>query len=181
MKIHLLLAAACLSMAACHNTEEKSATPDFLAANLDTTVNPATDFFQYANGGWIKSTSIPPSESAWGIGQLVQEDIYDRLKKISEQAATEKGAPGTASQQIGDLWASGMDSAAIEQQGLKPLKEDLDAIAAIRSREDLLKESAALHQKSINSLFFDGVGQDDKNSDQMAYQLGQGGLGMPNR
>lgn len=179
-KIPCFLATLAILWTACQ-TSEKQPPPDFLAQNLDTTVSPATDFFQYANGGWIKKAEIPTEESAWGVGQLVQLDIYDRLRIISEKAATEKGPAGSVPQQIGDLWTSGMDSAAIDKAGLTPLKEDLDRIDAIKSTEDLLKVSAGLHTKNINVLFSDGVGQDDKNSDQMAYQLEQGGLGMPNR
>lgn len=162
-------------------TKEKGPAPDFLSQNLDTTVNPATDFFQYANGGWIKKTPIPAEESSWGIGQLVQEDIYQRLRAISEKAAADTAASGTVSQQIGDLWTSGMDTAAIDKQGLTPLKEDLDKISAIKTRQDLLEVAAGFHKKSIGVLFSDGVGQDDKNSEQMVYELQQGGLGMPNR
>lgn len=169
-----------LSWAACR-TPEKEPVPDFLAQNLDTTVSPTTDFFQYANGGWIKKTPIPAEESSWGIGQLVQQDIYDRLRTISEKAATASAAPGTPSQQIGDLWTSGMDSAAIDRQALSPLKADLDSIEAIRNKEDLLRTAARFHRMNIRVLFSDGVGQDDKNSEQMAYELEQGGLGMPNR
>jgi putative endopeptidase len=180
MRIQYCLAIAGLSLAACNNPVKESA-PDFLAQNLDTTVSPSADFFEYANGGWIKRNAIPASESAWGIGQLVQEDIYDRLKKINENATLEKAASRTVTQQIGDFWYSGMDSAGIDQQGLQPLQPDLDTIKAIRNTADLLRVTAFLHQKNINSLFADEVGQDDKYSDQMAYQLGQGGLGMPNR
>jgi len=169
-----------LTWSACR-TKEKEPAPDFLAQNLDTTVNPATDFFQYANGGWIKKTPIPAEESSWGIGQLVQQDIYERLRTISEKAAAESGAAGTVSQQIGDLWISGMDSAAIDRQALTPLKATLDKIDAIRTKEDLLRVAAEFHRMNIHVLFSDGVGQDDKNSDQMAYELSQGGLGMPNR
>jgi putative endopeptidase len=157
---------------------------DFLARNLDPVTSPAADFFSYANGGWIKRTPIPPEESAWGIGQLVQEDIYKRLRKISEDAgATHYGiAPvGSVIQQIGDLWRSGMDSAGINKQGLAPLKESLRSIDNIRNTNDLLKVSAALHRKGMDVLFSDDVGQDDMNSEKMSYQLSQGGLGMPNR
>ena len=160
---------------------DKEPPPDFLSQNLDTTINPATDFFQYANGGWIKNNTIPAEESSWGIGQLVQKDIYNRLRTISEKAAATPAAAGTVTQQIGDLWTSGMDSAAIEHQGLTPLKEDLERISTIQTSADLLRVTAAFHQKNINVLFSDGVGQDDKNSAQMAYQVEQGGLGMPNR
>src|SRR5450755_1678287 len=85
-------------------TEEKKEEPDFLAANIDTTVSPATDFFSYANGGWIKRNPIPSDQSAWGIGFLVQEDIYKRLREINEKAATDTAAAGSISQKIGDFW-----------------------------------------------------------------------------
>jgi putative endopeptidase len=180
MKLHRLLPVFALSLVACHH-EEKTIAPDFLVQNLDTTVNPATDFFAYANGGWIRNSTIPPEESSWGIGQLVREDIYQRLRTISEKAATANGAAGTVSQQIGDLWTSGMDSAAAEQQGLKPLQADLDSIRAIRTTGHLLRVAAQLHEKNIGVLFDDNVDQDAKNSEVMAFQLSQGGIGMPNR
>jgi putative endopeptidase len=181
MRINSLLAIAILSCAACNNPAKTDTAPDFLAQNLDTTVNPATDFFEYANGGWIKRNAIPAEESQWGIGQLVQEDIYDRLKKINESATSEKAAAGTVTQQIGDFWYSGMDSAGIEKMGLQPLQANLDTINAIRNTTDLLRVTALFHLTSISALFADYVGQDDKQSDVMAYQLHQGGLGMPNR
>ena len=180
MRNYCLLFVITCALVSCQ-TAVKENTPDFLAANMDTTINPGTDFFQYANGSWIKGTPIPPAESAWGIGQLVQQDIYNRLRRISEDAAAQKAPPRSAAQQIGDLWYSGMDSAAIEKQGLSPLQDDLEKIRAIRSVPDLLQITAALHKKSVDVLFSDGVGQDDKNSDLMTYQLAQGGLGMPNR
>ncbi|HEY4207699.1 MAG TPA: M13 family metallopeptidase, partial [Puia sp.] len=161
--------------------DTSTALPDFLARNLDRTMSPAKDFFSYANGGWIKRTPIPPEESAWGIGQLVQQDIYRRLRKISEDAAAANAPAGSVTQKIGDLWHSGMDSAAINQQGLTPLKETFDGIDNIRTIRDLLGVSAALHRKGVHVLFSDNVAQDDMNSEKMTYQLSQGGLGMPNR
>src|SRR5258705_5357147 len=71
---------------------------DILAKNVDTTVNPADDFFSYANGGWIKNNPIPASESSWGVGQLGQEDIYGRLESINEKAVAESAAEGTITQ-----------------------------------------------------------------------------------
>lgn len=169
-----------LMLAACHSAG-KEKTGDFLTEGIDSTVSPSTDFFLYANGGWIKKNPIPPEESSWGIGQLVQQDLYKRLRNISEQAAATSSAPGTVSQQIGDLWTSGMDSAAIDKAGLAPLQPELKQIEAIKSVPELLSVAAALHRHSSNVLFSDGVGQDDKNSDLMAYQLSQGGLGLPER
>lgn len=158
-----------------------NAKADFLSANIDTTVSPADDFFQYANGGWIKKTSIPEAEGGWGIGNLVQEEIYTRLQKINTAAQAEKAVAGSITQKIGDFWFSAMDTASIEKQGLQALQPDLDKINAIQSVKDIIAVAAEFHRKGINVLFGDYIGQDDKNSEQIAYQLGQGGLGMPNR
>jgi putative endopeptidase len=163
------------------DTKTEKTTPDYLVQDRDTSVNPAADFFLYANGGWIKNNAIPASESGWGVGTLVQNDIYDRLKAINEKAVKESAAEGTISQKIGDFWQSGMDSAAAEKQGLDPLKADLADIQNISNPEQLMKVVARLHKKSINMLFVYGVGQDDKNSELIAYQVWQGGLGMPER
>jgi putative endopeptidase len=169
-----------IGLAACHHAEPAAPT-DFLAANLDTTVSPATDFFEYANGGWIKSTSIPAAERGWGIGNLVQEDIYQRLQTISQKAAAENAPAGSVSQKIGDLWTSGMDSATIDRQGLEPIKPELDFIRAIHDIPGLLQAADRLQAAGVNCLFEDGAGQDDKNSNEILFQLGQGGLGLPNR
>ena len=79
----MIFALVWVSFHACkpgNHTDTKPAV-DLLASHLDTTVSPARDFFEYANGGWIKQNPIPASESGWGIGNLVQEEIYNRLKK----------------------------------------------------------------------------------------------------
>jgi putative endopeptidase len=177
-----LVLIVCIATTSCNDQKGSTGTKkDFLAANLDTTVSPAEDFFMFANGGWIKKNPIPEEESAWGVGNLVQEDIYSRLRKINEDAGTKTETKGSAEQKIGDFWSSGMDSASIDAQGLQPLKADLDKINNIQSTNDLVSVAAAFHSKGINVLFGDYIAQDDKNSEVMAYQLAQGGLGMPNR
>ncbi len=176
----LIAAASASLLISCKSQSDKKA-PDFIVSNIDTSVSPAADFFQYANAGWIKNNAIPASESGWGVGQLVQDDIYNRLKEINEKAVKESAANGTISQKIGDFWQSGMDSATAEKQGLDPLKADLAAIQNISNVEQLIKEISTLHKKSINVMFSYGIGQDDKNSEVIAYQLWQGGLGMPQR
>jgi putative endopeptidase len=164
----------------CKNNSTENTQPDFLAKNIDTTINPAENFFDYAVGNWAKNTPIPEEESGWGIGNMVQEEIYIRLRKINEDAAGEKSSKGV-SQKIGDFWYSGMDTLSIEQQGLKPLAADLDQIEHMRSTNDIVNVAADFHIKGVNVLFSDYVAQDDKNSEVYAYQMSQGGLGMPNR
>lgn len=98
-------------------------------------MSPRDDFFAFANGGWIKRTPIPDAESGWGLGNLVQEEIYSRLKKVNEDALQQQAAKGTITQKIGDFWYSSMDSAGIEKAGLAPLEPELDEIRAISSRK----------------------------------------------
>src|SRR3984893_1517328 len=68
---------------------------DFLQANIDPSVNPGQDFFTYANGGWLKRNPIPNTESAWGIGNVVREQLYLNLRSINEQSAATSAAPGS--------------------------------------------------------------------------------------
>jgi putative endopeptidase len=109
------------------------------------------------------------------------EEIYKRIRKINEDALAKNATDGSIYQKIGDFWFSGMDTVNIEKQGLSPLKPDFDSISAIQSVEDLVNVAAELHNKGINVLFLDQVGQDDKNSTKMIYWLWQGGLLLPNR
>ncbi|MGI8636441.1 MAG: hypothetical protein ACR2KZ_13675 [Segetibacter sp.] len=180
-KYTLLIFALAILVASCssNNSDEKKQ-PDFLAKNIDSTINPADDFFAYAEGNWLKSTPIPAEESSWGIGNLVQEEIYNRLRKINEDASSKSSTKGIE-QKIGDFWYSGMDTLSLEKQGMKPLKAHFDQIDGIRSTNDLINVSADFHNKGIDVLFNDYVAQDDKNSEIYAYQMSQGGLGMPNR
>jgi putative endopeptidase len=177
----LLFTIIAFTFFSCNQSSSTKSDNDFLAADIDTSVSPAQDFFNYANGGWVKKTSIPSDESGWGVGNLVQEDIYVRLKNINQKAVEENAAHGTVSQKVADFWQSGMDTVAIEKQGLSPLREDLELIDKINSAPDIIHVAATFHKKGIGCLFGEYIAQDDKNSNIMAYQLYQGGIGMPNR
>lgn len=180
MKKILLAFTTVACIAACNN---KSATPkpDILAANLDSTVKPGDDFFEYANGGWLKKNPIPGEQSSWGIGNLVIEENLKRLREISEKAAASNAAKGTNDQKIGDFWSTAMDSVKIEQDGLKPIQPLLDKVNAITDVKSLVATVSDLKKIGSNTLFSDYVYQDAKKSDVMAYNLTQGGLGLPER
>ncbi len=124
---------------------------------------------------------IPASESAWGIGQVVKEDLYTQLRGIDEAAAKAKGAAGSDDQKIGDFWTTAMDESKAEQLGLTPLKSELDRIAAITDINSALTESFALQQIGVETFFSFGILQDEKKSDEMAVHIAQGGLGLPDR
>ncbi len=164
---------------ACKN--KSSNKPDVVAVNIDTSVNPAADFFDFANGGWIKKNPIPEEQSAWGIGNLVIEENLKRLRDISEQAATVKDKKGSSNQMIGDFWKTAMDSAKIEKDGLAPIQPILEKVNSIQNLNALIETVAFLKKSGSNSMFSDYVGQDAKNSAVMSYQLNQGGLGLPER
>ena len=182
------MAAICLSLVACNNADKKvsdtgdgKAKPDVLAANMDTTIQPGADFFEYANGGWIKKNPIPGEQSSWGIGNLVIEENLKRLREISEKAAATKAEKGSNDQKIGDFWTTAMDSAKIESDGLKPIQPLLDKINAISDVKSLVATVADLKKIGSGTLFAEYVGQDAKKSDVMAYQLWQGGISLPER
>lgn len=168
-------------LVACNNKQAASLKADVLAVNMDTTVQPGDDIFMYANGGWIKRNPIPGEESQWGIGNLVIEENTKRLRELSESAAKENAAKGTASQKIGDFWQTAMDTLKIERDGIKPLQPYLDKVAAINDVKSLQTTFAEFDQVGINGPIRFGVSQDAKNSDINALQMWQTGIGLPER
>lgn len=170
-----------LALAACSSAQKDYSKNDIVARDVDTTANPGDDFFSYANGGWIKNNPIPAAYSSWGIGNLVSEEIRDKLKVINEDALKANAEKGSNTQKIGDFYASGMDSVAIEKLGLAALQPQLDSINKIQTIEDVLKVSAYLTDAGADNVLGTYVAQDDKNSAKMMLQLSQTGLGLPNR
>src|ERR1700730_7319493 len=174
-------------LAGCKQTQPKpsASTPspkqDILVADMDTSVNPGDDFFRYANGGWLNRNPIPASEAAWGIGNLVREELYLQLRTINETAVHKKASPGTDEQKIGDFWTTAMNEAKGDELGLKPLKPELDRIDAIGTTEDAIRMAFALQRLGVHAFFDFGIAQDEKKSDEMAVHIQQGGLGLPDR
>jgi len=154
---------------------------DPIKKNLDASVSPGTDFFKYANGTWIKNNPIPAAYSSWGIGNIVTEEIRDRLKKVNEDAMKANAPKGTSIQKIGDFYYTGLDSAGIEKAGITPLQEQLALIDKAHDTQDILDAAAILTTTGTRNFLGARVGQDEKNSEKMMVQLGQTGLGLPNR
>ncbi len=181
IKNAFLFASISLLAIACNTQTDKVAKPDVLAANLDTTVNPADDFFQYANGGWLERNPIPADESGWGLFQVIPDETLKRLRVINEDVAKTSGTPGTAEQKIGDFWKAAMDTATIEKQGIQPLQQYLTQIDAIEDAEALQTAMAHLDKMGVGTLIGFYVGQDAKNSSLQSLQLWQTGIGLPER
>ena len=179
-KIYVTLLAAFV-LAACNQPIPNNTKPDVLAKNMDTTLLPGEDIFQYANGGWIKNNPIPAEESQWGIGNLVIEENTKRLRTISENAAKENAANGSAAQKIGNFWQAAMDTMKIEAAGTTPLNTYINKIESINDTKSLLSVLAELDQIGVNGPIQFFVAQDAKQSDLNALQLWQTGIGLPER
>jgi putative endopeptidase len=187
LKHTLLAGAAILAIASCKpsgtKTTQEAGTRKLLdPANLDTTVHPGDNFFQYANGTWLKKNPIPKSKTRWGSFNLLQENNYEALHSLLDSAAGVKGAtPGSLVQKVGDFYRTGMDSVAIDKAGILPLNEHMARINDVKDANGLLAEIALEHTEGIGQLFSFGISPDDKNVSKEICQFGQGGLGMPGR
>lgn len=150
---------------------------------LDKSVAPGKDFFLFANGTWIKNnTPIPATESNWTAFNEIRDFNRKVVRGILENAAADKTAPkGSNIQKLGDYFASGMDSAAIEKAGVTPLKPEFDAINTMKDKNDVVTMAARLQRKGINALFGFYVDQDAKASTMYIATAGQAGIGLPDR
>jgi putative endopeptidase len=175
---------------------EFSATPKygtfgFDTAGMDRSVAPGDDFFDYANGGWVKATGIPADRGSYNTFSVLTEVAAERTRAIVEDAAKSGAPAGSDARKIGDYYASFMDEAAIEAAGLKPLRPELDRIAAIKSRADLSRELGATLRADVDALnatdyttdrlFGLWVAEDMNDTSKYRPYLMQGGLGMPDR
>jgi putative endopeptidase len=154
----------------------------FDLANLDRSVSPCDNFFQFAAGGWIKNNPIPPAYTRWGSFSILKDHNEDVLHTILGEASKDKSAtPGSNWQKVGDFYASCMDETQIEAAGLKPLDAEFKRIAEVKDTATLQAEVARLQRAGVNALFGFGSEPDFKNSSQMIAAAGQGGLGLPER
>jgi putative endopeptidase len=153
----------------------------FDTANMDTSVDACTDFFQYASGTWLKTHEIPPSQSNYGSFSILQDSNRDILHSILDKASAKRSPAGSNLQLIGDYYYSCMNEAAIEKAGKTPLKPYLDAIDRIKDVKTLAAQLAAFHNTSIPGIFIFGGAADIKNNSAVIASAGQGGLTLPNR
>lgn len=158
----------------------RGAADDILRTNMDPSVSPGEDFFAYANGAWLRGNPIPAAEASWGIGNLVREELYARLRRINEQAAESRQA-SRESRILGDFWTTAMDTNKAERLGLAPLQPELEKIGAIQTVHDAIDAAFALQPLGVGCFFGFSVAQDEKKSDIMSVHVAQGGLGLPER
>ena len=147
---------------------------------MDPAIKPGDDFYRYVNGKWNDRTQIPSDRSAWGAFYILREQSDARTRGIAEAAAANPAATGNE-RKIGDLYASFMDEAAIEKLGAAPLAPDLTRIAAIASPAQLAQAFAQASREGVSTPIGIGTGLDAKDPDSYVVEIGQGGLGLPDR
>ena len=152
-------------------------------AYVDSTANACVDFFQFANGGWLRTDTIPAAYSSSGVGkdmadrnELIVRSVLDDVMERRAQLA-----PGTTDRKLGTFYATCMDSTAAESAGVTPLRAALDSIAALRTRDGLVREIAVLQQRGVDVLFGFGPSPDPHDAAHYVAWVTQAGLGMPDR
>ena len=154
----------------------------FDVSGMDTSASACADFYQYANGGWLKGNPIPAAYAAWGVANVLSEKNRDVLHEILEAAAKNTTAKkGSNEQKVGDYYASCMDEAKIEADGIKPIQAELDLVSKVNDQKSLQAEIAHLHTFGYKALFGSGSTRDFKNAAEVTVRITQGGLGLPTR
>ena len=178
LRIWIIFQVMLMIIAAAADTQNpKSLDP----ANLDTTFLPGENFFQYANGNWMRSNPIPGDYARYGAFEVLWEKNLTNLYCLLQELANQQQKPGSNRQKIGDFYATGMDTISIERQGMDPIRPELEAIDNIKDIQELQATVAHFHRIGIYPLFYISAGSDDKNSSLSIAQIYQGGLGLPDR
>jgi putative endopeptidase len=177
-----LISLATFSFFACKNTPQTAASARGLSLqNIDSAIKPGDDFFMYANGKWIDTATILPTESGASSGLDMQNIIKARIKKMLEDAASKTDTSAGLEQQVGGLYAASMDSAKIEKLGYEPIKPLLQNIDSLKDNKELLQFVSALCTSGIPMLIGQYVAADEKNSVKNIAVYYQAGLGLPDR
>ncbi len=165
-----------------------AATPGLDVSAIDKSIAPGDNFFQHANGAWLKANAIPDDRSSWGVGSVLVEQAQKQTVELIQTAA-DAGTP--EGRKVADAYASFMDEAGVEAKGLKPIKPKVDAAFALKDKTQLAKALGATLRADVDPLnatnfetrhlfgLFVAQALEDPTTNR-AYLL-QGGLGMPDR
>jgi putative endopeptidase len=168
-------------MAACGGNSETKV-PGIDPANLDTSIAPSADFYEYATAGWQRSHPLKPEFSRYGSFDVLRENNEIRIRDLFATMEKSAATAGSVEQKIGDLYRMGMDSVRLNSEKLTPLRQDLSAIEVstfdTRGRSALLGQ---IHRAVSNPFFGPFVDADMMESNTNMVYLYQAGLGMGNR
>lgn len=179
MKSLTFIVVALLALSACqtHTPEKK-----FVAIRgIDSAIKPGDNFFLYVNGIWLDSAKIPPTQAGTGAYMFMNYPQRIRLEGILDSVSQSNNAAGSIEQKVGDFYASGLDTAAINRRGYDPIKPILASIDTIRNIPSLMKFVAGESKVYNTSIVDFYVGPDDKNSSMNIAHVEQTGIGLPDR
>lgn len=150
-------------------------------ADMDMSVRPGDDFYQYAGGGWLKANPMKPEYSSYGVFNDLAETNRKQIRELFENLSKEKHAFGSVGQKVADLYNMAMDSVRLNKEGAAPLQKDLDKVKAFSKKGDFTAFIADQHLYMGNPFFGIGVDTDLKNSDLNVMWLSAGTSGLPDR
>lgn len=172
--------AACLLAAMSVNAQNQTSGID--KKNMDLSVKPGTDFYQYAAGGWLKNNPLDAEHTSNGAFVDLFEQNQVRIQELIMEYAGKPQQQGTLGQKLGSLYNMMMDSVRLNREGFNPIKPTLARVAAIKSNKEYQLVTAQLDRRGENTMMFGiGVGADMRNADMNIVSIGQSGLGMGTR
>ena len=174
LKTYLSTVAMAVTMASCVDGQGIG----IKLENMNDSVAPGTDFYQYACGGWIKNNPLKPEYSRFGSFDAVAETNREQMKELILSLANEKHEKGSVAQKIGDLYTMLMDSTRQNADGIKPIEADLKKIADVQTREEALRLIVENGLKGAGELWGTGIGADMMDSKNNLVSMGQSGLSM---
>ena len=168
-----------MMLAACQPKETKA--PALDPTDMDLTVAPGADFFQYANGGWMAKNPLKPEYARFGSFDVLREKNVEDLNALFSEMTNMNPEPGSVDQKIVDLYKQGLDSTRLNAEGAAPIKKYLDELYAVADKKALAAHLGKLNLVGEGGFFGGGVEADLMDSSIQIFYLGQGGLGMGDR
>ena len=182
MMIVSTLAAGCAQKTAKNTELEKEITPAIELGNMDTTINPADDFFRYCNNNWLKNNPIPEEYTTYGAFTEIEERNEKLIQALIDEASHDADAKeGSMAQKIRDFYNAGMDTVAINERGYTELTPYFEMVEALNDKTDLAALLGTLHKNGFGGFFYAGPSLDPKDANRYIMHLYQGGLSLPDR
>ncbi|HPL06448.1 MAG TPA: M13 family metallopeptidase N-terminal domain-containing protein, partial [Bacteroidales bacterium] len=179
-KIVFTLIIAGLSMSSCID-KKTTGVPGIDLTDLDTTMSPAEDFYQYACGGWVAKNPLPAEYARYGSFDQLAENTQKQLQELVLELDASTQPEGSVARKIAMLYHSAMDSVKLNAEGIEPIRKDLEQIKALENKEALIGHLANMQKRGIWPFFVLYAGADDMNASMNILHTYQSGLGMGER